>query len=492
MGATPSTATTLRAAPATSEPRLADGAIEAEVQSELLLDPAVQLSDLKVTVKDGIVTLAGTADSLGESDRAAAVAGTVRGVRSVVNRVRVRPEADLTPERLAARVESALLRNPATESFEIDADARADGTVTLQGTVDSWREKDIARRVSANVAGVTGLKSQLDVALVSGRPDDELRVEIEQTIKWDTLVDQRDITVAVEEGVVTLTGVVGSSAERTEAVYDAYVRGVTRVDESGLEVRAWAKERDARRASLVDQTDAEIKAAVKDAMQRDPRVDDDDVSLRVRNGVVGLSGTVHSGSAKRTAVGITRRTTGVLAVKDELSVEPSEPRPDDRIENDVEQALAATPAAPARGVNAKVNSGIVTLTGTVRSNYQRMRVGHLTEDVIGVRLVKNQLRVETDEPVTYDPYVDDVYIYDYDWYAYAPTTTTRSDAEIAREIRDELWWSPFVDSDDVAIIVDDGVATLTGKVDSWAERESATENAYEGGAIWVDNDLGVR
>ncbi len=33
---------------------------------------------------------------------------------------------------------------------------------------------------------------------------------------------------------------------------------------------------------------------------------------------------------------------------------------------------------------------------------------------------------------------------------------------------------------------------LTGTVDTWAERQAATENAYEGGAIVVDNDLAVQ
>jgi len=39
------------------------------------------------------------------------------------------------------------------------------------------------------------------------------------------------------------------------------------------------------------------------------------------------------------------------------------------------------------------------------------------------------------------------------------------------------------------VTIEDGVATLTGTVDSWSEYDAATENAYEGGATWVDNDL---
>ena len=37
--------------------------------------------------------------------------------------------------------------------------------------------------------------------------------------------------------------------------------------------------------------------------------------------------------------------------------------------------------------------------------------------------------------------------------------------------------------------VDDGVATLTGTVEDWSEYRAATENAIEGGAVAVDNDL---
>jgi len=37
--------------------------------------------------------------------------------------------------------------------------------------------------------------------------------------------------------------------------------------------------------------------------------------------------------------------------------------------------------------------------------------------------------------------------------------------------------------------VDDGTATLTGTVESWNEFWAAEENALEGGAVAVDNDL---
>jgi len=39
--------------------------------------------------------------------------------------------------------------------------------------------------------------------------------------------------------------------------------------------------------------------------------------------------------------------------------------------------------------------------------------------------------------------------------------------------------------------VDDGKATLTGQVDSWSEYDAAAQNALEGGAVVVDNELTI-
>ena len=81
---------------------------------------------------------------------------------------------------------------------------------------------------------------------------------------------------------------------------------------------------------------------------------------------------------------------------------------------------------------------------------------------------------------------------DTDWYdAYEPDQPSagKSDWEIEQNIEDEFFWSPFVDGDDITVQVEDGVAHLTGTVDTWSEYEAARENALEGGAVIVDNDL---
>jgi len=77
-------------------------------------------------------------------------------------------------------------------------------------------------------------------------------------------------------------------------------------------------------------------------------------------------------------------------------------------------------------------------------------------------------------------YLDDSYMYHFDEYDYEPEFTFIEDAQIRENIKDQMFWSPFVEADQVTV-----------SVDSFAERNAATENAYEGGATWVDNDLVV-
>ena len=82
--------------------------------------------------------------------------------------------------------------------------------------------------------------------------------------------------------------------------------------------------------------------------------------------------------------------------------------------------------------------------------------------------------------IIYDPHIGDRHVYDLAWYRFRPGYAQKSDTEIKEDIKGELWWTPFVDSDDVKVAVVDGHVTLTGMVDSWSEYYAATKNAYVG------------
>lgn len=70
---------------------LSDEAITAKVQAALATDPATQGAQIKVSTDQGVVQLAGFVSSNSVRDQAANVAGSVQGVRSVDNDLRLAP-----------------------------------------------------------------------------------------------------------------------------------------------------------------------------------------------------------------------------------------------------------------------------------------------------------------------------------------------------------------------------------------------------------------
>jgi hypothetical protein len=74
-----------------------DTAITTEVKAKLTADALSNLTKIGVNTRNGIVTLSGTVDSLDRQARAAQIAGTVKGVRSVVNNIQVAGQATSAP-----------------------------------------------------------------------------------------------------------------------------------------------------------------------------------------------------------------------------------------------------------------------------------------------------------------------------------------------------------------------------------------------------------
>jgi osmotically-inducible protein OsmY len=184
---------------------------------------------------------------------------------------------------------------------------------------------------------------------------------------------------------------------------------------------------------------------------------------------------------------------GVWFVRNYIKVRPVK-MTDRDIEQRIKASLINDPVIESYEIDPVVNNGKVTLKGQVDNYYEKIQADQRVSEIRGVVSVKNNLIVKDSYDVLVaDPYLEDMwYSYSYDWYTYPGFTATRkTDWQIKQDIQDEIWWSPFVDSSDVAVYVDDGVATLTGKVDTWSEWFAARDNAYEGGAVMVRNRLGL-
>lgn len=473
-----------------AEPEMTDQTISDKIDNELLFDRGVTSSKIDVDTTNGIVTLSGEVNNILARERSARIAETVKGVRAVVNRIAVKPSKYRSDANIEKDIEAALLDDPATESFEVVVNAQ-DGEVTLTGTVDSYRERDLAKTVAKGVRGVTAVDDRIDVEYEAERPDYEIKREIEQALRWNLYVDDELIDLAVSDGKVKLSGTVGSAAEKRFCRMDAWVAGVESVDASDLSVEQWARDDKLRGDKYVVKTDEELVKAVNAAMLYDPRVMSFNVDVEVVGSGVTLRGTVDNLKAKRAAEQNAKNTVGVLYVNNRLKVRVDNPPSDADIADDILAAFARDPYVERFEVTITVIDGTAHLYGSVDSYLEKNRADELASRVRGVLDIENHLTVDYQPPYIFDPYVDEDYVESDELIEYDRRAPYQSDVQVKDAIEDELWWSPFVDADEVHVMVDDGIATLTGTVDSWSERRAATENAYEGGATLVDNDLAV-
>jgi len=71
--------------------------------------------------------------------------------------------------------------------------------------------------------------------------------------------------------------------------------------------------------------------------------------------------------------------------------------------------------------------------------------------------------------------------------------TRKADAEIQREVLEELKWDPRVHETEVGVQVRGGIVTLTGTIDSYAKKVAAREAAHRvNGVLDVADDLEVK
>lgn len=470
---------------------VSDSDIVTSVEQELMFDQAIPEQNIDVNSKDGIVILKGRVNNLLARERATRLAETVKGVRAVTNRIDVVPLRDYAPRVLHDAIADALFADAATESYEVRINVGDEGHVTLDGRVESWQERQLAGKVAKGVAGVTSLENNIAVSYEEPRADAEMEREIEEALRWNVLVDSAMIDVQVDQGKVTLSGTVGSAAEKHQASLTAWVNGVTQVNSKPLEVAKWARDPELRKAKYSDKSDPKVKQAIRAALRTDPRVAGQAVDVDVSEGFVTLQGKVDNIKAKQVAERDARNTVGVVGVTNLIKVRTEQPRSDDVIAARVRSALDANAHTEANEITVRVVDGSVYLDGEVDTVFEKATAEDLASRVAGVVHVRNAIAVQAPRAVSYDPYVDDMEIRDYPWYAVDRIFPKKRDHEIRKHVKDELFWSPFIDSDQVEVDVDAGVVTLQGEVDSWREYDVATENALEGGAVTVNNQLTV-
>ncbi|MDR9502166.1 MAG: BON domain-containing protein [Desulfurivibrionaceae bacterium] len=475
------------AAQIANEP-LTDSDIAWAVETDLITDPMVSAHLIDVKSNDGVVTLSGSVDNLLSKERAVKIAKSIRGVRAVVNQVQVKPVSRKDRD-IARDIELAWLRDPATESYELDVKVK-DGIATLTGQVQSWQEKQLAEQVAKGVRGLKGVNNEVTWEWTEGRLDSEIQAEIERRLESDIWVHHGLITTEVKDGKVTLRGSVGSITEKNYAETDAWVAGVKEVDGSELTINPWLDDEDRRSSRLSPlKTDQEIAKAVEDAFLYDPRLLSFKPTVEVEKGVVTLTGVVENLQAKIAAEQDAKNTLGVRRVENRLKVRLLSPPADEEIAKSIRAALTASPFVNRLEITVRVQNQKAYLSGLADSLFEKKRAGDLAAAVKGVVDVENNLIVRH-----YGQMAPHSYTYHY-YYPYSEGLLDQSpeaELQIKQDVESQLFWSPFVDSEEIIVTVEDGMVTLSGMVDSMLERAEAIDNAYQAGALFVKDELELK
>jgi osmotically-inducible protein OsmY len=207
-----------------------DHEVQADVLAELRWEPSLANDDIAVSVRDGVVTLAGFAESWADRWKAERVASRVQGVKAVANDIKVKlPSSSERPDPdLARAAVDALEWNVLVPDDRIRVKV-SNGWLTLEGEVDWYFQKEEAERAVRKLKGVKGVTNLVTVAV---RPASwDVKAKIRDALERGAELDADRIRVEVEGNRVILSGTVRSYAERRDAERAARnAPGVTEVE----------------------------------------------------------------------------------------------------------------------------------------------------------------------------------------------------------------------------------------------------------------------
>jgi osmotically-inducible protein OsmY len=208
-----------------------DADLKKDVMEELAWDRHIDEA-LNVSVANGIVTLTGRVGTYGKKLAAERAALRVAGVKGVVEKIEVSvtPEHARTDEEIASAASMALSWNSTVPRNAVKVIVE-DGVLILSGEVAGNFQREAAEKAVRHLLGVKAVQNRIEIK--SDTVPKDIKFKIVAALHRQAQVDAQNIAVEVENGTVTLSGPVSSSAERNAALHAAWAApGVVRVVDS--------------------------------------------------------------------------------------------------------------------------------------------------------------------------------------------------------------------------------------------------------------------
>jgi osmotically-inducible protein OsmY len=208
-----------------------DADVERNVKEELEWHPDLDATDIAVSVKKGVVTLAGFVKSYLDKYEAETAAKRVDGVSGIANDIGVRmPSVDERPDPDLARDAVMAIRTQLPISADQIKVVVQNGWVNLEGEAEWQYQRQTAENAVRRIKGVKGVNDQ--IKLKPRAVPSEIKRQIRQAFERNAQLDANHITVETDGSEVILQGTVRSWVEREEAERVAWsAPGVTKLDD---------------------------------------------------------------------------------------------------------------------------------------------------------------------------------------------------------------------------------------------------------------------
>ncbi len=264
---------------------------------------------------------------------------------------------------------------------------------------------------SASGAAFAGTPCEKDQAHQANMPDQDLsearqESQIRTAFSLNSYLRANDLQVSVDEGKATLTGTVEEDVSKELAHEIAH--GVTGIENVDNQIKVDSDYAPPERTSqdrsfgeVVD--DASITATVKSKLLWSKNTEGLDINVDTAMGKVTLSGEAESDDAKALAATMAANTRGVVSVDNRLVVDSTNPAPevanndsgqdsfldvsDGWITTKVTSTFMYSANVESHNIEVSTDQGIVTLTGKVDSDSERLQAIELAGNIRGVKSV---------------------------------------------------------------------------------------------------------